>query len=41
MEFKTINREIVKEFGKSRTAMALEELRRVWAWLQSKYPMND
>jgi hypothetical protein len=41
MEFKTINGEIVKEFRKSRKAMALEELRRVWAWLQSKYPMND
>jgi len=41
MEFKTINGEIVQEFGKSRTAMALEELRRVWAWLQSNYPMND
>jgi superfamily II DNA or RNA helicase len=41
MDFKTINGEIVKEFRKSRKAMALEELRQVWAWLQSKYPMND
>ena len=41
IDYKTINGEIVKEFGKRRTAMTLEELRQVWAWLQSKYPMND
>ena len=41
IDHKTINGEIVKEFGKRRTAMTLEELRQVWAWLQSKYPMND
>jgi superfamily II DNA or RNA helicase len=41
IDFKTLNREIVKEFDKSRTAMTLEELRQVWAWLQSKYPMTD
>jgi hypothetical protein len=40
MEFKTINGEIVKKFGKSRKAMTLEELRQVWAWLQSKYPID-
>ncbi|NJK70035.1 MAG: hypothetical protein HC789_23940 [Microcoleus sp. CSU_2_2] len=41
IEYKTINGEIVKEFGKRRREMTLEELRQVWAWLQSKYPMND
>jgi superfamily II DNA or RNA helicase len=41
IESKTINQEIVKQFGKGRAAMTLEELRQVWAWLQSKYPMND
>jgi superfamily II DNA or RNA helicase len=41
IDYKTINGEIVQEFGKRRTAMTLEELRQVWAWLQSKYPMND
>ncbi|MCL1470977.1 DEAD/DEAH box helicase family protein [Argonema antarcticum] len=41
IDFKTLNGEIVKFFDKSRTAMTLEELRQVWAWLQSNYPMND
>ncbi|MEG4454676.1 DEAD/DEAH box helicase family protein [Microcoleus sp. N9_A1] len=41
MEFKTINGEIVKQFRKGRAAMTLEELRQVWAWLQSNYPMNN
>ncbi|MBD6614967.1 hypothetical protein FNW02_03640 [Komarekiella sp. 'clone 1'] len=41
LDFKTINGEIVKYFGKSRKAMTLEELGRVWAWLQNNYPMTD
>lgn len=40
-EFKSINGEIVQHFGKSRTAMAIEELRLVWAWLQKNYPITD
>ncbi|MEH1843035.1 MAG: DEAD/DEAH box helicase family protein [Nostoc sp.] len=41
LDFKTINRQIVKYFGKSRKAMTLEELGRVWAWLQNNYPITD
>jgi superfamily II DNA or RNA helicase len=41
IDFKTLNGEIVKKFDKSRTAMTLDELRQVWAWLQNNYPMTD
>ena len=37
----TLNSEIMIEFNKSRTTMTLEELRKVWVWLQNKYPMRD
>lgn len=40
-EFKSINGEIVSYFGKSRTKMELEELGKVWAWLQKNYPVTD
>ncbi|NER05498.1 MAG: hypothetical protein F6K17_24370 [Okeania sp. SIO3C4] len=41
LEPKAINTEIIKFFRKSRNQMTLEELRRVWAWLQDRYPMNN
>ncbi|MGD1716673.1 DEAD/DEAH box helicase [Dapis sp. BLCC M172] len=41
LEFGTINKEIYNFFRKSRKEMTLEELRRVWAWLQKEYPMNN
>lgn len=41
LEHKAINTEIINSFRKSRKEMTLEELRRVWAWLQKEYPMNN
>ncbi|NES67846.1 MAG: hypothetical protein F6K24_22700, partial [Okeania sp. SIO2D1] len=41
LEHKAINKEIFNFFHKSRKEMTLEELRRVWAWLQKEYPMNN
>jgi len=37
----TLNSEIKSAFNKSRTTMTIEELRKVWAWLQNNYPMGD
>ncbi|NEN89008.1 MAG: DEAD/DEAH box helicase family protein [Okeania sp. SIO3H1] len=41
LEVKAINTEIYNSFRKSRKQMTLEELRRVWAWLQKEYPINN
>ncbi|NEQ38232.1 MAG: hypothetical protein F6K40_18980 [Okeania sp. SIO3I5] len=41
LEVKAINKEIYNSFRKSRKEMTLEELRRVWAWLQKEYPINN
>ncbi|MEH2374196.1 DEAD/DEAH box helicase family protein [Nostoc sp.] len=40
-EPKLLNGEIFNYFGKYRKEMALEELRKVWAWLQKNYPVTD
>lgn len=36
----TLNKEIKARFGKSRPDMTIEELKRVWAWVQEKYPIK-
>lgn len=36
----TLNKEIKARFGKSRQNMTIEELKRVWAWVQEKYPIK-
>ncbi|NEP81148.1 MAG: hypothetical protein F6K39_25110 [Okeania sp. SIO3B3] len=41
LEPKAINTEILNFFRKSRKEMTFEELRRVWRWLQDRYPMNN
>lgn len=41
LDFKTINGEITKIFQKPRKSMTIQELKKVWAWLQKNYPMND
>ncbi|NET27945.1 DEAD/DEAH box helicase [Okeania sp. SIO1I7] len=41
LEHKAINKEIFNFFRKSRKEMTFEELRRVWRWLQDRYPMNN
>jgi superfamily II DNA or RNA helicase len=35
----TINKEIKTRFGKSRDDMTVEELKRVWGWVQTNYPI--
>ncbi len=40
-EPRKINAKIVERFGKSRTKMTLEELRRVWAWIQTAMPVTN
>lgn len=35
----TLNKKIKAQFGKSRQDMTIEELKRVWAWVQEKYPI--
>lgn len=41
LEVKAINKEIYNFFSKPRNQMTLEELRRIWAWLQKEYPTNN
>ena len=41
LEFNIINGEIKLNFKKERKSMTIQELRKVWAWLQKNYPMND
>ena len=41
LDFKIINGEIKLIFKKERKSMTIQELRKVWAWLQKNYPMND
>ena len=36
----TINTKIKKKFGKSRDDMSIEELQRVWGWVQKEYPLE-
>lgn len=36
----TINKEIKARFRKSRQDMTIEELKRVWAWVQENYPIK-
>lgn len=40
MEHGTLNTQIMIQFGKSRNQMTIEELKRVWAWVQEKYPIK-
>ncbi len=35
----TINKQIKTRFGKSRDDMTVEELKRVWGWVQTNYPI--
>lgn len=40
LKYGTLNKEIKTRFGKGREHMTIEELKRVWAWVQEKYPIE-
>lgn len=40
LTYGTLNKEIKTRFGKGRQEMTIEELKRVWAWIKEKYPIE-
>ena len=40
LKYGTLNKEIKTRFGKGREHMTIEELKRVWAWVQENYPIE-
>lgn len=40
-EFGETNRRVLERFDKPRARMTMEELRRVWAWIQETYPISE